>query len=156
MPIIYWWKHWNFLHLICSMLKTTFIWEKLSWTIKTGYKLFREKFWNCPPKRLNTHAVKKTKHEIISHASIKFLKGSSWTDPGWRITHPKLRTHIFQKIKVLRRWIGKQNLMNLMMWKLAWASNIFWKNVDPISGKNILKEIDYVIKLIYRALIAFS
>ena len=42
------------------------------------------------------------------------------------------------------------------MWKLVRASNILWKNVDPSSGKNILKEIDYVIKLIYRALIAFS
>ena len=73
--------------------------------------LFREELWNYPPKRLNTHAVKKTKHKIISHASIKFLKGSSWTDPGWRITHPKLRTPYISKNKSLKK-VNRETKLN--------------------------------------------
>ena len=90
-----------------------------------------------------------------------FLERSSWKDLSWRINAFKtVEPHLFQTIKVIGnwfwRWIGKMININLKIWELVRASYIFFKNVDPLFLKKKKKDIDCVIKTIYRALVAFS
>ena len=113
-------------------------------TIKTWYKLFQDQSWNCLPKKIK---LKRLKHKLLEQQRTKssaIYKFSSSKVHNGKISVEEKRiqkwdSHIFQKMKVRRnffwRWTRQQNLMNLIMWKLVIASNIFWKNVDSIFGK---------------------